>query len=86
MSAVGKRPQPRRPYGCCGSLHDPPDNGAVGNFVDRIHLLCYRYDAAKGIYTERITVVLGYAAGATLLLLLSGLSVLLMRERRKAAP
>jgi protein SCO1 len=61
-------------------------NGAVGNFADRIHLLCYRYDAAKGIYTERITAALGYVAGAALLLLLSGLSILLMREQRKAAP
>lgn len=61
-------------------------NGAVGNFADRIHLLCYRYDPAKGIYTERITVVLGYAAGATLLLVMSGLSFLLMRERRRGAP
>ncbi len=61
-------------------------NGAVGNVADRIHLLCYRYDPAKGIYTERITVMLGYAAGATLLLLLTGLSLLLMRERRRAVP
>jgi protein SCO1 len=61
-------------------------NGAVGNFADRIHLLCYRYDPAKGIYTERITIMLGYAAGATVLLLLSGFCLLLMRERRRAAP
>ncbi len=61
-------------------------NGAVGSVADRIHLLCYRYDPAKGIYTERITVMLGYAAAAALLLLLSGLSLLLMRERRRAAP
>ena len=61
-------------------------NGTVGNLADRIHLLCYGYDPAKGIYTERITVVLGYAAGATLLLLLSGILLMLMRERRRPAP
>lgn len=60
-------------------------HGTVGNLADRIHLLCYGYDPAKGIYTERITVMLGYAAGAMLVLLLSGLSLLLMRDRGRAA-
>jgi protein SCO1/2 len=90
VDTVGRVRRVLSPFGLDGSdlrlALVEAGNGAVGNFVDRIHLLCYRYDAAKGIYTERITVVLGYAAGATLLLLLSGLSVLLMRERRKAAP
>jgi protein SCO1 len=60
--------------------------GSVGTFADRIHLLCYGYDPAKGVYTERITIVLGYAAGLTLLLLVTGISIILMRERRRAAP
>ena len=48
-------------------------HGAVGNFADRMHLLCYGYDPAQGIYTERITTMLGYAAGATLVLLAGGI-------------
>jgi protein SCO1 len=59
--------------------------GSVGTLADRIHLLCYGYDPARGIYTERITIVLGYAAGLTLLLLVAVISIMLMRERRRAA-
>ena len=29
--------------------------GAVGTFADRLHLLCYGFDPARGVYTERIT-------------------------------
>ena len=61
-------------------------HGAVGTLADRIHLLCYGYDPVKGIYTERITTMLGCAAGATLLLLLTGMSVMTLRERRRQAP
>ncbi len=59
--------------------------GAIGTFADQIHLLCYGYDPAKGIYTERITGLLGYAAGTTLILMLAGVSVMIARERRRAA-
>lgn len=59
--------------------------GTVGNLADRIHLLCYGYDPAKGIYTERITTMLGYAAGTTLVLLLAGIGAMIARERRSAA-
>lgn len=59
--------------------------GAVGSLADRIHLLCYGYDPVQGVYTERITTMLGYAAGATLIVLLIGVSVMIARERRKAA-
>jgi protein SCO1 len=58
-------------------------NGAVGTLADRIHLLCYGYDPAKGIYTERLTIMLAYAAGASLILLVSGISVMLIHERRR---
>ena len=60
-------------------------NGAVGGFADRIHLLCYGYDPVKGIYTERITAILGSAAGATLVLLLAGIFIMMIRKRRRAA-
>ena len=54
--------------------------GAVGTFADQLHLLCYGYDPAKGIYTERITALLGYAAGATLILMAAGVSVMIARR------
>jgi protein SCO1/2 len=60
-------------------------NGAIGGLADRIHLLCYGYDPVKGIYTERITAMLGYAAGATLVVMLAGIMAMVMRERRKVA-
>jgi protein SCO1/2 len=56
--------------------------GSVGTLVDRIHLLCYGYDPAKGIYTERITSMLAFAAGLTLVVLFGGISLMAMRERR----
>lgn len=56
--------------------------GSVGTLVDRIHLLCYGYDPAKGIYTERITSMLAFAAGLTLVLLFGGISLMALRERR----
>jgi protein SCO1 len=46
--------------------------GSVGTLADRIHLLCYGYDPLQGIYTERITTMLAFAAGITLLVLLGG--------------
>ena len=60
--------------------------GAVGSFADRIHLLCYGYDPVRGIYTERITTLLGYAAGATLVLMAGGILAMVARQRRKVAP
>jgi protein SCO1/2 len=60
-------------------------NGGIGNFADRIHLLCYGYDPIRGIYTERITTMLGYAAGATLVVMLSGLFAMAAYTRRRAA-
>jgi protein SCO1 len=57
--------------------------GEVGSFADRIHLLCYGYDPVRGIYTERITTLLGYAAGATLVLMAGGILAMVARERRK---
>jgi protein SCO1/2 len=56
--------------------------GTVGTLADRIHLLCYGYDPVKGIYTERITTMLAFAAGLTLVVLLGGISLMAMREKR----
>jgi len=60
--------------------------GSVGTFADRIHLLCYGYDPVKGIYTERVTTLLAFAAGITLVALLGGISLMAMRERRSWPP
>jgi protein SCO1/2 len=56
--------------------------GGVGTLADRVHLLCYGYDPVKGIYTERITSMLAFAAGVTLVVLLGGICLMVRRERR----
>jgi protein SCO1/2 len=53
------------------------------SLADRIHLLCYGFDPARGIYTERITTLLGYAAAVTLVLMAGGILAMVARERRK---
>jgi protein SCO1 len=60
-------------------------DGAVGGLADQIHLLCYGYDPVKGIYTERITTLLSYAAGACVLILAAGIFAMIMRNRRRIA-
>jgi protein SCO1/2 len=60
--------------------------GSVGTLADRIHLLCYGYDPVRGIYTERITSMLALAAGVTLVVLLGGISLMAMREKRSLPP
>jgi len=58
--------------------------GDVGTFADRIRLLCYGYDPARGIYTARITLLLELASGATLLVMAGGILAMLVLERRNA--
>jgi protein SCO1 len=58
-------------------------NGGIGRLADRIHLLCYGYDPVRGIYTERVTTMLGYAAGATLVVMLTGLFAMAAYARRR---
>lgn len=60
--------------------------GQVGTLGDRIRLLCYGYDPVRGIYTERITLLLEIAAAVTVAAL--GGSIVLMNAiaRRRAAP
>ena len=58
--------------------------GTVGSFADQLHLLCYGFDPAKGIYTERITTMLGYVAGTTLVILAAGIFGMVIRQRRRA--
>lgn len=60
-------------------------HGTIGTFADRIHLLCYGYDPARGIYTERVTLYLELAAAATLLAMMGSIAVMLAIERGKVA-
>jgi protein SCO1/2 len=59
--------------------------GHVGSLGDRIRLLCYGYDPVRGIYTERITLMLEIAAAITVAAL--GGAILLMNAvmRRRAS-
>ena len=52
--------------------------GRIGTFRDRFALLCYGFDAAKGIYTPLIERILGVAAALTILAI--GLGVLLLKR------
>jgi len=56
--------------------------GSVGTLTDRIHLLCYGYDPVRGIYTERITTILAFAAGMTLVAVLTGISFLASLDKK----
>ena len=56
--------------------------GRVGSLADRLVLLCYGFDAVRGVYTPLIRRILGLAAVATILAIAAGLLVLRRRERR----
>jgi protein SCO1/2 len=59
--------------------------GSVGTLADHIRLLCYGYDPVLGIYTQRITLLLELAAGATLLIMAAGILVMVVRTQGRAA-
>lgn len=59
--------------------------GAVGGFADQLHLLCYGFDPAHGIYTERITTVLTFACLATLVIIAGGILTMVLLQRRGQA-
>jgi protein SCO1/2 len=59
--------------------------GKVGSFADTIHLLCYGFDPAKGIYTASITRLLNIGGAATALVLAGGVAVMLVVNRRRRA-
>jgi protein SCO1 len=89
VNAAGRVRRLLSPLGLDGNdlrlaLVDAGD-GAVGGLADQIHLLCYGYDPVKGIYTERITTLLSYTAGTSVLLLAAGIFAMIMRERRRIA-
>ncbi|KAB1070429.1 SCO family protein [Methylobacterium planeticum] len=56
--------------------------GRAGHLGDRLALLCYGFDAARGIYTPLIHRILGVAAAATVIALALGILLLSRRTRR----
>lgn len=58
-------------------------HGAVGGLADQLHLLCYGFDPAHGIYTERITTLLTFVCLATLVAMASGIAAMVMLQRRR---
>lgn len=60
-------------------------HGAVGGLADQLHLLCYGFDPAHGIYTERITTLLTFACLATLVIIAGGIFTMVMLQRRREA-
>jgi protein SCO1/2 len=58
--------------------------GRVGGLGDRLALLCYGFDAARGIYTPLIQRILSVAAGATVIAL--ALLILYLSRRPRLAP
>jgi len=60
--------------------------GHVGTFGDQLRLLCYGYDATRGIYTERITSLLSLAALATVIGLAGAIGFMTALARRRSLP
>lgn len=60
--------------------------GKIGTFGDYLHLLCYGFDPAKGIYTVRILKVLTAAAVVTVLALGGGIGFMLIGRPRREPP
>ena len=60
-------------------------SGTVGTLGERLRLLCYGFDAARGIYTAVIKRTLTIGSAATMLAL-AGFLALLIRRRRIGGP
>lgn len=56
--------------------------GAIGGLADRIHLLCYGFDPAKGIYTASIGRIVSIACALTVLALAAGIGGMILARRR----
>ena len=59
--------------------------GKIGGIADAIHLLCYGFDPARGIYTASITKLLNIGGAATVALLAGGIGLMLVANRRRRA-
>ena len=60
--------------------------GHVGSLGDRLRLLCYGFDAVRGVYTETITLWLELAAITTVLGMAVAVVVMNVKSRRDALP
>jgi protein SCO1/2 len=56
--------------------------GKIGTLADRLWLLCYGYDPARGAYSARVNEALEAGGGLTVLLL-AGLVLMLLRAERR---
>jgi protein SCO1/2 len=59
-------------------------NGRIGSIIDQIQLYCYHYDPAAGKYGLVIMNSLRLAGSATVLALVTFISLMLWRDRRAA--
>ena len=59
--------------------------GKIGGIADQIHLLCYGFDPARGIYTASITRLLNIGGVATATLLAGGIGLMLVARWRRRA-
>jgi protein SCO1/2 len=59
--------------------------GKIGTLADQIHLLCYGFDPARGIYTASITRLLNIGGALTVLAILTGIAGLTLARRRGRA-
>lgn len=59
--------------------------GKIGGIADQIHLLCYGFDPAKGIYTASIARMLNIGGTATVVILAGGIAAMLIANRRSRA-
>ena len=59
--------------------------GRIGSLGDRLRLLCYGFDAARGIYTETITLWLEVAAIATMSGMAAAVAAMNAKLRRGAS-
>ncbi len=58
----------------------------IGNPVERILLMCYRYDPAAGKYSLLVSTVLKISGVVTVLVIGGFMLIMLRRERKKAEP
>ena len=58
-------------------------DGKIGTLRDQVHLLCYGFDAAKGVYTLTISRLLAMAGLVTILTLGGLIGMLILSSRRQ---
>jgi protein SCO1/2 len=59
-------------------------HGRLGSLGDQIHLLCYGFNTASGVYNSRVAELLHWAAALTLVAMAGGVGALIWRQRSRA--